>query len=156
MVTWQEFEGRAPDMAAAVRARLTAHRHHVLATLRADGSPRVSGTELDWRGTDLVLGSMPRSRKALDLRRDGRCAVHADPADELADGPDCKLAGTAVEVTGAEHREWVAQVRPPSADSHLFRLDLAEVVTTGLSPERTHLVIRRWTPDRGIEEHHRT
>jgi hypothetical protein len=40
MATWKQFAAEAPDLAYAVRARFEAAKHHVLATLRADGSPR--------------------------------------------------------------------------------------------------------------------
>jgi hypothetical protein len=44
MVTWKQFSEEVPALADAVQARFKAHKHHVLATLRKDGSPRVSGT----------------------------------------------------------------------------------------------------------------
>ena len=44
MPSWSEFEAAAPELAARVRVRLDAHVHKTLATLRADGSPRISGT----------------------------------------------------------------------------------------------------------------
>ncbi|WP_093150906.1 pyridoxamine 5'-phosphate oxidase family protein [Saccharopolyspora antimicrobica] len=157
MSTWQEFAEQAPELAAQVRARLEAFRHHVLATLRRDGSPRVSGTEVAWRGPDLVFGSMPGSRKAVDLRRDARFALHANPGvpEDMMGGVDVKLAGRAVEVTGDEHRAWVEEVQPPSQDSHLFRLDLAEVTTTGVAEDQIHLAITRWTPTEGIRVYKR-
>jgi hypothetical protein len=150
MATWQQFTDEAPDLARTVRARFEAASHHVLATLRRDGSPRVSGTEVAWRGPDLTLGSMPGARKALDLRRDGRCAIHANPGDGSMADPDVKISGRAIEVHGDEHRAWGAEAQPPSPDSHLFRLDLAEVVTTGVSEDQTHLVITLWTESRGV------
>ena len=58
MATWEQFRTEAPDLADAIAARWAAHKHHVLATLRRDGSPRVSGTEVeivDGR-IDLVFG----------------------------------------------------------------------------------------------------
>src|SRR5690242_3416648 len=41
MATWREFESDAPELAAAVQARFEATKHHVLATLRPGGAPRV-------------------------------------------------------------------------------------------------------------------
>ncbi|MER5393385.1 pyridoxamine 5'-phosphate oxidase family protein [Saccharopolyspora sp. NPDC002686] len=151
MSTWQEFAEEAPEMAAQVRARLEASQHHVLATLRRDGSPRVSGTEVAWRGPDLVLGSMPQSRKAVDLQRDARFALHANPGspEDMMGGVDVKLAGRAEEVTADEQRAWVDEVKPPSTESHLFRLDITEATTTGVSEDQTHLVITTWTPGGG-------
>ena len=102
MATWQEFTEAAPALADAVRARLTAHRHHVLATLRADGSPRVSGTEVEtFRGL-LVLGSMPGARKVRDLHRDPRYALHSNPGHHTMEGGDAKISGRARELTGEE------------------------------------------------------
>ena len=57
--TWGTFAADAPELAAAVEARLTGNKHHVLASLRRDGTPRVSGTEVVLRPPDLLLGSMP-------------------------------------------------------------------------------------------------
>src|SRR5690349_4899851 len=99
MTTWQEFDREAPGLADAVRARFVAHKHHVLATVRADGSPRVSGTEVQFREDgELTLGSMWRAVKALDLRRDARFALHANPGSGSMEGGDAKLAGRAVEI----------------------------------------------------------
>src|SRR5690349_12713874 len=98
MATWQQFETEAADLAAAVRARFEATKHHVLATLRKDGSPRVSGTEVRIYDGDLTIGSMWNAVKALDLRRDGRFALHANPGDGSMDDGDAKVAGVAREV----------------------------------------------------------
>ncbi|MGB6049275.1 MAG: pyridoxamine 5'-phosphate oxidase family protein, partial [Rhodococcus sp. (in: high G+C Gram-positive bacteria)] len=100
MATWTEFATAAPAMSAAVAARLTAHKHHVLATLRKDGSPRVSGTEVVFTEDGLLrLDSMPNALKAVDLQRDPRFALHANPGHHTMDGGDAKLSGTAVELT---------------------------------------------------------
>lgn len=146
MATWQEFEEQAPQLAAAVRARFEAHRHHVLATVRKDGSPRVSGTEVRFEAGELTMGSMGGAVKARDLRRDGRCAVHANPGDGSMAGGDAKVAGRAVETTGPE-------VLPGPPSSHAFRLDLREAVLTSLDGDE--LLIRRWAPGRGVQEFHR-
>ena len=53
MASWQEFEDQAPELAKVTRALMDKHRHKVLATLRKDGSPRVSGTEADFRDGEL-------------------------------------------------------------------------------------------------------
>src|SRR5690606_4964594 len=99
MTSWHDFSRTAPDLAAAAEARFRATKHHVLATLRRDGAPRLSGTEVQFHRGDLVVGMMPESRKAVDLRRDGRFALHANPGDGTMEGGDAKLAGRAVEVT---------------------------------------------------------
>jgi len=128
---WQEFSDHAPELAAAVRARLVATKHHVLATLRRDGSPRVSGTEVDFVGEDLILGSMWQAVKARDLQRDGRYALHANPGDSSMEGGDAKLAGVAVEVPAPPGQG----SNDPVAPSHRFRLLLTEVVLTRVHPD---------------------
>ncbi|MFF5207552.1 hypothetical protein [Streptosporangium sp. NPDC000396] len=79
MAAWEQFEKEAGELASEVRARFEAAETHILATLRKDGSPRVSGTEVDFMGPDLSFGSMLNAVKAFDFRRDGRCAIHAHP-----------------------------------------------------------------------------
>jgi hypothetical protein len=81
MASWEEFESAAPDLAGAIAARFAAHKHALLATLRRDGAPRISGIETTIRYGDLWLGMMPDSRKGADLRRDPRFALHAAPVD---------------------------------------------------------------------------
>lgn len=144
--TWQHFSDEAPDLAAAVRARLEATKHHVLATLRRDGSPRVSGTEVQFRGPDLLLGMMYGSVKARDLQRDGRFALHANPGDGSMAGGDAKLAGHADEVLDAHLSEPDGEEGQPAAPYHLFRLSIAEVVLTAVHPDGDRLVIETWRP----------
>jgi hypothetical protein len=54
MATWREFEADQPALAANVRARMDVRKHKTLATVRADGSPRISGIEA---GDRLVVES---------------------------------------------------------------------------------------------------
>jgi len=147
---WSEVEEQDPALAAAVLARFTAARHHVLATLTRDGSPRVSGTEVDvWRG-DLVVGSMQHARKAVDLQRDPRFALHAHPGDGSMTGGDAKLAGTAREVVDAgELAAYVAERHPPEP-FQLFRLELTSVVLTDLAGDGIR--VRTLRPGAGTTE----
>ncbi|NYH78927.1 hypothetical protein FHR84_002252 [Actinopolyspora biskrensis] len=155
MTTWQRFTTEAPELASAVRARFEAGTHHVLATLRGDGSPRVSGTEVQFHGADLTFGSMLGGVKARDLQRDPRCALHAHPSDENMEGGDAKITAHAVEVTAEEELDhYRAEEQPPPGSLHLFRLDLREVVLT--SVEGQQLVVRLWRPGAGVTRFHRS
>ncbi|MFE6861196.1 pyridoxamine 5'-phosphate oxidase family protein [Nocardia sp. NPDC057668] len=140
MATWDQFETEAPDLAARVRQRFEAHKTHVLATLRADGSPRVSGSEVEFIGPDLMFGSMPGAMKAHDLRRDPRCAIHAHPADG-----DAKVSGAAIEITGPAK---AAYASPPGV--HDYRLDLTEAVLTSVDEATELLIIEYWRPGKGV------
>ena len=107
-----------------------------MATLRRDGSPRISGTEIQLVDGELCIGSMLGAVKAMDLRRDARVAIHGptnDPAKGGAWRGEAKIAGRAVEV--------------PSTDSHAFRIDILEVVITRLGGKG--LLIESWSPERG-------
>jgi hypothetical protein len=160
MARWSDVEVAAPDLADVVVERFTTRRHHVLATLRRDGSPRLSGTEVMVRDGDLWLGAMAGSRKALDLRRDPRFALHAGPDDPDADDPsrwpgDAKVAGDAVEVQDPERQRTLLGATADTG-AHLFRLELTEVVTVRVSDDATHLVLTLWTPDGGVRTLQRT
>jgi hypothetical protein len=157
MASWAEFEAAAPELAARVRERLDAHVHKTLATLRRDGSPRISGTEARFADGELWIGSMWQARKALDLQRDPRFALHSgseDPPSGSEDpagwSGDAKLAGVAEEITDPERVREVNGEAAGSGQSHLFRLDLREVSTVGLNEKRTALLIEVWTPEGGV------
>ncbi|MFJ9519789.1 pyridoxamine 5'-phosphate oxidase family protein [Kitasatospora sp. NPDC101801] len=150
MTTWQDFEREAPDLAPAVRARFEANRHHVLATLRAGGAPRVSGTEVQFIGADLTFGSMYGAVKALDLRRDGRFALHSNPSDPTMAGGDAKVSGLARELTDeVELSAYAAELPAPQPGPfHAFRLEPTEVVLTEVAGDE--LVIRSWRPGQEV------
>src|SRR4051794_15570672 len=154
MTTYDDFAEQAPELAAAVRARFQAEKHHVLATLRADGSPRVSGTEVGFRNGELFLGSMPGARKALDLQRDPRCALHAHTGDSTMAGGDAKLTGRAVEVTDERTLAAFRSDEQPAGPYHLFLLDLAEVVLTTVADDQ--LVVQLWRPGAAVRTTRRT
>ncbi|MEU9459735.1 pyridoxamine 5'-phosphate oxidase family protein [Streptomyces sp. NPDC058322] len=144
--SWEDFRSAEPAFAETVRTRFQQYKHHVLATLRKDGSPRVTGLEVDFRFGEVWLGMMPNSRKALDLLRDPRFAVQANPGPdaEMTDG-DVRISGRAVEVTdpGVLAR-FIEEAKPPEP-FHLFRVEPAEVVHTGIEGGGT-MVIQAWRP----------
>jgi Pyridoxamine 5'-phosphate oxidase len=150
MPSWSQFEAAAPELAERVRERLDAHRHKTLATIRRDGSPRISGIEAAVRKGDLWIGSMWHARKAHDLQRDPRFALHSG-SDEPDDWKgDAKLAGVAEEITDPALVKEINGDSAPSGPSHLFRLDMREVSIVGLNEKRNGIVIDVWTPERGV------
>src|SRR3954463_9952264 len=65
MATWREFEAAAPELAARVRVLFEAQKHLTIATLRRDGSPRISGIECTFEDGDLWLARWAvRSRRS--------------------------------------------------------------------------------------------
>ena len=149
MASWAEFEAAAPELAEKVRERLDAHVHKTLATVRRDGSPRISGTESQIADGELWIGSMWQARKAHDLQRDPRFALHSgsDHPDEWKG--DAKVAGVVEEITDPDRvreRNGEAGAKGPS---HLFRLDIREASVVTLNDARNGIVVRWWTPEGG-------
>lgn len=153
MARWAEFEKEAPEFAARVRAVLDRHKHKTMATLRGDGSPRISGAEIQFAGDDVFTGSMPAAVKGRDLRRDPRVAFHSQSEDSDENDPeswpgDAKFAGRAVLVTDPAELTafWAAyggaDPAPEGDTSDLFRIDVTEVVTVTIS--LPHMVIESW------------
>jgi hypothetical protein len=139
MTAWREFETAEPEFAQRVRGLFDAHRHKTIATLRADGAPRISGIETKFAEGELTFGSMPNARKGADLKRDPRLALHSATVDPVegseAEWPgEAKIAGRAFD-TGES-----------------FRVDVTEVVHTHLNAAATLLVVEWWTPEGGLRK----
>lgn len=147
MTAWSAFEEAEPELAERVRRLLDAGRHKTIATLRADGSPRISGIECELADGELRFGSMTGSRKSADLARDPRFALHGptfhpEPGNERDWPGEAKVAGRAVPV--GPPADDVAE-----ADGQAFVADITEVVVTSLDADATRLVVESWTPERG-------
>ena len=148
MATWQEVTIAAPDIAALTQERIEATGLGLLATIRRDGFPRISGIEPTFGAGEVWLGMMLDSLKARDLQRDPRCTLHNATVDKDVKDGDVKITGRAVEVlddaTRTAFRDDVKARTgyDPGTDFHLFRLDVTEVST--LRPGGDHLVIESW------------
>ena len=148
MASWREIEASEPAFAKDVKALFDAHKHKTMATLRKDGSPRISGIECNFDNGDLWLGMMPGSLKAADVLRDPRVAIHSasDDSDGTSSWPgDAKLAGRLVEVTDEAEMH-----RMHGMPGHLFRVDIREISMTKLGEPADHLLIQAWSPERGL------
>ena len=145
MTAWRDFEQAAPEFAQRVQALFDAHRHKTIATLRADGSPRISGIETVFEGGELTFGSMSNARKGADLRRDPRFALHSATIDPV-EGSEAQWPGEA-KISG---RALAAGPIADGPEGDRFHVDLAEVVHTHLNDKATMLVVEWWTPARGL------
>lgn len=149
MASWSQFAAAEPEFAARALSLLSSRRHLTLATLRRDGSPRISGIECQVVDGELVLGMMPGSVKALDLLRDPRLALHGpttdpDEVDPSAWPGEVKLSGLAVEVPLL-----------PEQSGHRFFVDVLEVSTVRVGDPADHLLIESWHPGRGLASRRR-
>jgi hypothetical protein len=147
MTAWRDVEQAVPEFAQRVRALFDAHRHKTIATLRADGSPRISGIEAAFENGELVFGSMPNARKGADLHRDPRFALHSATVDPI-EGSEARWPGEA-KISGR-----AIAVRPVAegSESDHFRADIADVVHTHLNEAATMLVVEWWTPTHGLRK----
>jgi len=142
MTAWADVLRAEPEFAARVQALFDAHKHKTIATLRADGAPRISGIEVVFEGGELMFGSMPGARKGADLRRDPRFALHSATVDPV-EGAEAQWPGEA-KISGR------AIVQESEGESDRFHADVAEVVHTHLNEAATLLVIEWWTPQQGL------
>jgi hypothetical protein len=136
--SWQEFASTAPELAAAVEGRFSAHIHHIIGTLRADGSPRLSGTEVSFGDGQLRVGMMERSRKLADVLRDPRVELHSAPIEADLAGGDAKVSGRLREAGPS-----------PGPAGSMFELDVELVSLLRVSGDE--LEITTWQPGRGVE-----
>jgi hypothetical protein len=155
MPSWSQVEAEAPELAARAREIFDAFKHKTLATLRRDGSPRISGTEVQFAEGEMWFGSMWRSVKALDLGRDPRFALHSGSAEPARWTADAKVAGRVQEISDEERKAAIFGHESPPGEAHLFRADIEELVVTGLGEPRDHLVIESWHDGRGVTRRER-
>jgi len=151
MASWQEIERDFGEFAAKVKARFEAGTNKTIATLRRDGAPRISASEMKFEDGEATFGMMGGSMKLLDVRRDPRVAVHSPTLEPPADHPeswpgDAKLAGTVVEMP--------PPADTPFPDAGFFRIDVTEISLTYVGDPPDHLVIESWDPVNGYR--HRT
>jgi hypothetical protein len=155
MPSWRDVEAEAPELAAHARQIFDTRKHKTLATLRRDGSPRISGTEVQFVDGEMWFGSMWKSVKALDLQRDPRFALHSGSRDPPEWTADAKVAGRVEEITDAERKAALIGGDAQSEQAHLFRADITELVVTRLGEPRDHLVIESWHDGRGVTRRER-
>jgi hypothetical protein len=157
MASWQTIEDEAPEFAAKVRGRFEAGTNKTLATLRADGAPRISATECKFADGELRLGMMGGSRKLADVRRDPRVAIHSPtlepPPEPSVEWPgEAKLSGALVDIPTPE--DWEEH---DVDGAGFFRLDITEASITYLGGDPPdHLVIESWNPKVGWRRRTRT
>lgn len=153
MVPWTTFQTQQPQMASDGQALLydVGVGLGFLATVRADGAPRVHPICPVINDAGLFAFIVP-SPKQLDLHRDGRYALHSFPLEDNEDA--FYLTGTARPVDDVELRDRLGdqfaaeratfRIPPPGPEQHLFELLVETAMltrTTGHGdPEPVHTV----------------
>ncbi len=155
---WRELEIAAPEIARVGEERLDRARVGLLATLREDGSPRISPVEPYLSQGELLFGSLVWSLKTRDLRRDSRCALHSAITGPDNGEPELKLQGRALEAEGqirdaCQEGWWQAQ-SPEAAIVFALRIERASLVKWDIA--QGQMVVVRWSPDHGLTESRRS
>ena len=146
---WKAIEQAEPEFAGRVWRLFDAGRHKTIATLRADGSPRISGIECEFKDGDLRFGSMTGALKG---------PTSSGTPDSPYTAPPSTLRGQGVRLAGrGEDRRPSHPCRPVNTseaseqpDGEMFVADITEIVITGLNAEATKLAVESWTPERGL------
>jgi hypothetical protein len=152
MVTWQQLEEQAPELASAGRRLWQQHGLMYLATIRTDGSPRLHPVAPILATGQIFVAVAQESPKWRDLRRDPRCVLHALP------GP--RDEEFALRCLAREQPEALAAVRAAAAhvihdDDHVIGFDI-EVADFGwwehVGQPGTFSVRTRWIPQAGLRQ----
>ena len=143
MSSWADLHTDSAEFAERVRAIFATGTNKTLATIRADGSPRISASELKIADGRVTLGMMPGSRKLQDVTRDPRVAIHSpniEPPEPISTWlGDAKLSG----------RLLPASTPDGGTPGAYFELDIDSAVITRVNDAETMLVIESWHPGNG-------
>jgi hypothetical protein len=157
-MTWLDLELAAPEIAEPGKARLQETRVALLATLRRDGSPRISPVEPFFAERQLLFGAMAWTLKVQDLERDPRCTFHSAVTGPNAGEGELKLYGRAIEagddLRAACRDAWWTE--EPHEAARVFTLTIEEAAFVTWGYESGEMTLRRWSPDAGFKTSQRS
>jgi hypothetical protein len=148
---WRDLQDQQPRLGALAHDRLVEPGVLLVATVRRDGTPRLSPVEPFVLDGDLWLSMLLGSLKAADLLRDPRVLVHS-----IVTGPDggegeMKVRGTAVEVPDEPRQRRYADAvaaalpwTPEVGRFHLFRVDVEDVTYVRYDNASGDQFVVRW------------
>ncbi|MBO0702758.1 MAG: pyridoxamine 5'-phosphate oxidase family protein [Candidatus Dormibacteraeota bacterium] len=94
MTTWAAFAAAEPELAAFAAKRLRSELPSYLATVQANGAPRVHPVTPIFTAEGLYLFMEPTSPKGRDLRERTRFALHSGVPDHQGTGGEVWVTGT--------------------------------------------------------------
>jgi hypothetical protein len=132
-VTWGELARSSPELADAGERLFRAFTLGYLATLGADGLPRIAPITITLYDGGLFGFVRRRTPKARDLARDPRFALHAfphSPSPTSFDDEEFMIRGVALRIDDSELRAAMEAVHNDAVEkgAHLYRLDVAEAL----------------------------
>jgi len=154
-VDWSEVERRQPALAGLGRRRLLDPGVVLVATIRADGTPRVSPVEPFALDGKLWLSMLWHSRKAADLLRDPRILVHSVITSRDGGEGEFKIRGTArTEDDPDVQARYAAAVgaslgwTPEPGRFHLFAVAIGQVTFIRYDDATGDQYVVQWPPAR--------
>ena len=152
---WQDLTRRQPRLAEVGATRLLEPGVVLVATLRRDGTPRLSPVEPFVMEGDLWLSMMWQSWKARDLLRDPRVLVHSIVTSRDGAAGEFKVRGTAqADEDPARQRRYASGVadalgwEPEPGRFHLFALDISDVTFIRYDDATGDQFVASWPPAR--------
>lgn len=145
-ITWSEFLRDVPDIGKVVLDVFRSHPHHVIATIKPDGSPRVGGTNVQFTNDHMWIGAMPRAYRVSDLMRESRCSIHSAPLDEHLQRPDVQLDAIA-ELAGDTTARALLSNEVGAHEGKVFLLKICSVRVLRVNGEELH--VDSWNPSEG-------
>jgi hypothetical protein len=148
---WDDLQAQQPRLGAVAHDRLLGPGVLLVATIRRDGTPRLSPVEPLVLDGDLWLSMLLGSRKAADLHRDPRVLVHSVVTGPNGEDGEIKLRGTAVAADDHDaqqrYADAVSAVLPWSPEVgrfHLFRVDIDDVTVLRYDNATGDQFLTRW------------
>jgi general stress protein 26 len=146
MATWAQFAEAAPELATIGSELFEQHQLAYLATVRADGSPRLHPVSPKIIAGRLYVCTPRSSPKAADQLRDGRYVMHLLPGKN---DDEFRVRGRARLVTERAELERVLAQGPHyfRAEDYLFEYDIQEAATAyweNVGQPGTYPVRRSW------------
>jgi Pyridoxamine 5'-phosphate oxidase len=153
---WSDIEQTQPRLARLARGRMIDPGVVLVATIRRDGTPRLSPVEPYVLDGDLWLSMMWQSTKARDLLRDPRILVHSVITNRDGTEGEFKIRGTArADDDPAMQRRYADAVahdlgwNPLPGRFHLFAVDVGEVSFITYDPGGSgDQHVAQWPPGR--------
>jgi hypothetical protein len=140
VATWPEFAMEWPELAALGRRIMTKYKMAYLATVRADGAPRVHPICPVILDRGAYIGIIPSTPKRRDLDRDGRFVLHALPGPQDV---EFSIRGTVRRMSQDEVvrlRDNAPENVRISLETAMYELMLDEVVHTTYNTDGDTLV----------------
>ena len=146
MSSWAEFAATAPELAAFGAGRFATGVAY-LATITANGGPRVHPVTPIASVEGLFVFMEPTSPKGYDLKRLGRYALHSAVPNSEGDGGEFFVSGRAQVITDPARRALAVQAARYAPKDRYILFELSVDAAASTLYENGRPVRSRWTAE---------